>query len=722
MTNKTSYPKALAPYNFIDLNKNVLASDNQSNDYAVYHHKKHSGYIDLKFTALTDIFTRGVNENFQMLNGVPVFMGSSIRGPIRAIVEQMGYAEMDIVDKEEAFFYREVQIPDSDYKQRMNRETIKGGWLVKEGGKYKLYKAKKFECNGKDTQEDVLFLKLNNETKKYKTGRKISFKSFKSPENPPKVGHPDDYTIIIDSTKSNNKQVGVLVKSGGFVKKKKEALIGERGELFMEGKKLLELLNQTESDLNRKPKFSRNDADDDPLPIFYCEVDNQILALGTNYYFRIPYDNNTGKLIDQKHIKQEAKDFVTTIFGNDDEKNASKVFFEDFYYEKDLQQSNINFRKELPQILSKPRASYYSHYLTQTIGAEKATDNWNTGKSIRGYKNYWHRTEPNSWVLKEFEDERYFKRNDRNFNRNIDIFLSDDSIHLMVEVLVNNNEEKLLKELENFMTSKAIAYKKQFKSKKNKDKNENTTFYLKLKSKSQYEFLKDLTKANRSVKFLRYRFYYIDPQIDVVERMKKFQYGKDKNGKEKAQTKPIKTLPKNSVFKGRIRFDNLTDCELGLLLLAIDLPEHHAHKVGMGKPLGMGSVRFKITDLNLIKRKERYSAVFKDTNWNVGANEALSEQGLKKEKIEAFKNAYKTYFKQEMQSIHVKETDWESTERIHNLYLMLKTIGTDKTAWTQKTRYLELKHKTNGHSKTTNEFSAKKVLPKPNAVYKLSKH
>ncbi len=60
-------------------------------------------------------------------------------------------------------------------------------------------------------------------------------------------------------------------------------------------------------------------------------------------------------------------------------------------------------------------------------------------------------------------------------------------------------------------------------------------------------------------------------------------------------------------FSGRIRFENLTEIELGALLSALQLPIGCAHKLGMGKPLGLGSVRLK-TRLQVIDRKGRYSA------------------------------------------------------------------------------------------------------------------
>ena len=66
-------------------------------------------------------------------------------------------------------------------------------------------------------------------------------------------------------------------------------------------------------------------------------------------------------------------------------------------------------------------------------------------------------------------------------------------------------------------------------------------------------------------------------------------------------------------FSGRIRFENLSDEELGALLFALDLPEGCFHKLGMGKPLGLGSI--KITPrLYVSDRKSRYKSLFNNTD------------------------------------------------------------------------------------------------------------
>jgi CRISPR-associated protein (TIGR03986 family) len=60
-------------------------------------------------------------------------------------------------------------------------------------------------------------------------------------------------------------------------------------------------------------------------------------------------------------------------------------------------------------------------------------------------------------------------------------------------------------------------------------------------------------------------------------------------------------------FAGRVRFDNLTEVELGALVAALRLPEGHAHRIGMAKPLGLGSVRISTT-LHRIDRAQRYAS------------------------------------------------------------------------------------------------------------------
>ena len=73
---------------------------------------------------------------------------------------------------------------------------------------------------------------------------------------------------------------------------------------------------------------------------------------------------------------------------------------------------------------------------------------------------------------------------------------------------------------------------------------------------------------------------------------------------------PVKTGTK---FVGRVRFENLTDAELGGLYACVQLPWDEpqniclAHKFGMGKSFGMGSLRVTETCLVLLNMQNRYT-------------------------------------------------------------------------------------------------------------------
>ncbi|MBO4555727.1 MAG: hypothetical protein J5706_03135, partial [Elusimicrobiales bacterium] len=84
----------------------------------------------------------------------------------------------------------------------------------------------------------------------------------------------------------------------------------------------------------------------------------------------------------------------------------------------------------------------------------------------------------------------------------------------------------------------------------------------------------------------------------------------------------IQPVPKDSKFKGRIRFKNLSKEELGAILDVLNLgiaekANNGRFKIGMGKPIGMGSIDFAYT-LKLIDRKTRYSSLFSDESWKSG--------------------------------------------------------------------------------------------------------
>jgi CRISPR-associated protein (TIGR03986 family) len=62
-------------------------------------------------------------------------------------------------------------------------------------------------------------------------------------------------------------------------------------------------------------------------------------------------------------------------------------------------------------------------------------------------------------------------------------------------------------------------------------------------------------------------------------------------------------------FIGRVHFENLTAEEFGALVASIHLPDGLAHKVGMAKSLGLGSVDVRIAKLCLVDAAARYASL-----------------------------------------------------------------------------------------------------------------
>ncbi|MBL8234008.1 MAG: TIGR03986 family CRISPR-associated RAMP protein [Bryobacterales bacterium] len=86
--------------------------------------------------------------------------------------------------------------------------------------------------------------------------------------------------------------------------------------------------------------------------------------------------------------------------------------------------------------------------------------------------------------------------------------------------------------------------------------------------------------------------------------------GSDSRKKEQVKVATsFSPAPRGVELESRIRFENLDAVELGALLTALDLPPKHAHRIGMAKPLGFGSMALS-SKLTLTTHAERYGTFF----------------------------------------------------------------------------------------------------------------
>lgn len=163
----------------------------------------------------------------------------------------------------------------------------------------------------------------------------------------------------------------------------------------------------------------------------------------------------------------------------------------------------------------------------------------------------------------------------------------------------------------------------------------------------------------------------------------------------------IKPLRRGVQFTFRIHFENLNDTELGALLWLLDIAadEKYRLKLGMGKSLGLGSVKVE-SKLHLTDRKARYSQLFDAENWAIGTQAEEPTTEIKKAVIQSFTESILTDSVLNPQKI----SQLEDVERIRMLLFLLSWPGPDS----KKTRYLEIEHEYNG-----NEYKERYVLPTP---------
>ncbi len=224
--------------------------------------------------------------------------------------------------------------------------------------------------------------------------------------------------------------------------------------------------------------------------------------------------------------------------------------------------------------------------------------------------------------------------------------------------------------------------------------------------------------------------HFGSPQSETKIRGHKFYWHKGSNPDIQADEKEIKKhptqytkmMPLNPgvLFKTKIRFENLLPEEIGALWWALTLPgdatNGYKHKLGMGKPLGMGAVSIKNTSLQLTKRLTNdantgyYQKLFGDHTWYISPTLTDSSDFVKK--FEEFILIEK--------KIAPEKQNLSQVNRIQELLEMLKWQGEKPDEdWVELTRYMEIEHTEKIKDKEVkyNEYKSRPVLPSPFGVW-----
>ncbi|MSN96889.1 TIGR03986 family CRISPR-associated RAMP protein [Campylobacter sp. FMV-PI01] len=516
---------AHAPYNFVSLPSKVIYQDSILDlefdkegrvvkGDGLSRFSGNSGEIELNITTKSPLFigdsgkSNDLNDFFNV-DGEYKIPGSSIRGMIRKLVEICSYSKFSFFN-DHKFYFRDVAGVADDSLKTTYQKFLK-------------YQDSEGELQPNSSPG---ILRCRNDRDFYIVPTKcdeVSYIDSKAEKNT----NLNRYEVkkLDKKYSKEQKNMEIIQKNDRFV-----VYVGKIGNIFLKGRNIKDNRNKIcykffypkneeekiELDYNRdiKPyiydsqkKFKQGKFLNlielvkdkkqypDGIPCFYAITNKkndpddkykEQVFFGHTSYFRIPYQNSIGDIID-KNLKDDKRlDLTQAIFGKD-KVLATRVFFEDASLKNEPKWLTKN---DVEIILSSPKPTSYNLYLEQkgvkNVSEIKHYDSQDA--KIRGYKFYHH----------------------QNFN-------------------LNHHNGKM--------------------------------------------------KQNTN------------------ENMKKH----------------IKPLDSENIFKTKIRFESLSDIELGALLFVLNLPQNCYHKIGMAKPLGFGKIEIK-ANLKIYDLEKRYSTLFDENS------------------------------------------------------------------------------------------------------------
>ena len=148
--------------------------------------------------------------------------------------------------------------------------------------------------------------------------------------------------------------------------------------------------------------------------------------------------------------------------------------------------------------------------------------------------------------------------------------------------------------------------------------------------------------------------------------------------------------------------DRVTLVELGALLESLLLPEGHAHKIGMGKSFGLGSVRVSRISSDIVSEKKRYSDLEKRWRGFFGKNNAASAGGSDEPLFDRARNAFRTWL---LAALKEKSFAYADYGHIPAVEQFMRMTDFEHRPDNEKTKNMEL-----------SEFRELRVLPEPGSV------
>ena len=237
--------RAVAPYNFIELPANIVASDISGNvdSHDQYHANLYVGSIDCTLTTSSPLYIRAgleakVYEEACKLNKEPkqspdfyytnpatkqpVLPASSLRGLFRSLIEIVSFSKISKVSDQQKFFFRAVAAFEDDpignlYKRKLKK--VKAGYLMENNGQWSIQPAAPIgeEAFIKIEDKDVKlpnFIHMSDDAYKPQYVYNVSFSLSQKKRIADKISDKPDKL----------EHIGVLVTSGNMTE------TGEGGE------------------------------------------------------------------------------------------------------------------------------------------------------------------------------------------------------------------------------------------------------------------------------------------------------------------------------------------------------------------------------------------------------------------------------------------------------------------------------------------------------------
>ena len=141
-----------------------------------------------------------------------------------------------------------------------------------------------------------------------------------------------------------------------------------------------------------------------------------------------------------------------------------------------------------------------------------------------------------------------------------------------------------------------------------------------------------------------------------------------KEGKEKVGT-TFRPLPIGTEFRGVVRYRNLSEEELGLLLWCLRLEDGCYQTVGMGKPHGYGRVKLTIRALREFNPERLYGADLSATPWD----EFRGEQAA--QRVERYIKTYDASAGRELKRLYkIKGSSASSMPEIRDFFFIKRAV------------------------------------------------